>query len=166
MIQNDVKILESIVQADYKDVWCTGDSTFSLVELLKMALPDGCVVTEPMVGDFQKEDLVDNETWKSVWDADFEEIKGTYEVGFSVVFHQVPRDRVFGVSSEDDEDFKSCIEWNVETIKRLLDLQGRYSNNAHGPKAGDYIGALSLWFGYEIKGNTAIIRYFLDDSTR
>jgi len=72
-----------------------------------------------------------------------------------------------GISWTDKNDKKNLMEWIVETIRRLLDLQGRYSLRDNGPDALEGIGG-SLSFNYEINlaKDEIYIDYWLDDSTR
>jgi len=155
MVRNNIEIDKAIKKSE--DLYCMDDSEFSIVEILEIVLPEGSKVDQPVMSFHVREDLIDCNEW-------IDDVHGRFDInsegsmGFRIklpITHTV-----------DDDDGELCVLWIIETLKRFLDLQGRYSSNNYGPKSLDYLGAPSLTFDASHFENEIKIEYWLDDSTR
>jgi len=165
-----LEISETIRKAE--DEYCTGDQDFSIVEILEMVLPDGSIVTKPTMDDGTKEDLHDDGQWDEEKHSEFlENYHGM--MGFTIVLpgEQMGSTRLapqYALRIDHDEDLMICMIWIVNTLRRILDLQGRYSLSSGGPDYMEAISGPSLSFEHKIDVKTREIEisFYLDDSTR
>jgi len=142
----DLEISEEFKRIE--DDFSTGDQHFSLVEILELVLPDG-----------SKIDCLPNDSKLT------KQEQREWMMGFSISLSE----NVICFDNVDDWD--DMVEWMMETLKRFLDLQGRYSCRDSGPLYLDAICAPSLTFDWRIQymeddKKEIWVQYFLDDSTR
>ena len=165
-----LEISETIKRAENE--YCTGDQDFSIVEILEMVLPDGSTVIKPTMCDMIRDDLVEDGQWDEEKHSGFEFTEDEM-MGFTII---LPGERIgaarlasqYALRIDHDEDLMICMIWIVNTLKRILDLQGRYSLGSGGPDYMEAISGPSLSFKHEIyvKKREIQISFYLDDSTR
>ena len=163
MIKNKVMIASAIRQAE--DFFLTGDINFSIVEILQMVLPDGSTVDRPTIGQQEAQDGEDDgEAGEKL--SRFKilpEVDGQWTcLGFTVTLPCL-----MGMGEESEADRWWRMEWVSETLRRVLDLHGRYKSSEYGPEAQDALGVPSLSYEYEQIGPYSFtLAIFHDDSTR
>ena len=166
MISNKVTIAPAIRQAE--EFFCTGDATFSIVEILQLVLPDGSAVDHPTIGKDEAEYLKETGKWKEEIHGQFtvkEEVNGQW----AIPSFRITLPGLVGMApmreSETDMDWR--IQWVIDTLSKVLNLHGRYSSNEYGPEVQDYLMVPSLSFeATRISPLSFTFEFFLDDSTR
>jgi len=148
-----ITICEAIRRSE--SAFCTGDSTFSIVAILEKVLPEGCVADRPFSYRDSDDPEIEGFTYTSDWD-----------VGFKITFPDPVAQGLDGSGLDLTADTQAAIAWTIDTLERVLDLEGRYSSNTYGPGVAAYLMVPSLSFDTVLIGNAVEVRFWFDDSTR
>ena len=150
--QWEITIDEAIIK--HKELFvANADSSFDIIEILKLALPEYCEVDKPLMSrGFLDEEENEPEGI---------ELTDEWEAGFEITWHW---DK--GPSKDASVQAKQLmVNRAMMTLEMMLDSHGRYSKKAYSDAVLDDIGP-SLWFEARGSHDTMGVRYVFDDSTR